>query len=80
MTNRKPIQIPRDFALCEDGTMWIRVKSSGGMLDPFIPAYWEKVDDIPSDEEYEKQVKQREEIWNNHYNELEGKMKTQLRL
>ena len=80
MTNRKPIQIPRDFALCEDGTIWKRIKSSGGMLDPFIPSYWEKVDDIPSDEEYEKQVKQREEIWKKHYDGLEEKIKKQLRL
>ena len=70
MTTRKPIQIANDFVLCEDGTMRVRVKSSGGMLNPFIPAYWKKVDDIPSDEEYEEQVKQREEIWNNYYNEL----------
>jgi hypothetical protein len=70
MTNRKPIQIPRDFALCEDGTMWKRVPSSGGMMEPVIPSHWEKVDDIPSDEEYEKQCKEREELWDKYYNDI----------
>ena len=70
MTNRKPIQISRDFALCEDGTMWIRVKSSGGMMEPFIPSHWEKVDDIPSDEEYEEQCKEREKLWDKYYEEI----------
>ena len=48
MTSRNPIQIPSDFALCEDGTMWKRVPSSGGdSWSPFIPSHWGKVDNIP---------------------------------
>jgi hypothetical protein len=50
------------------------------MIDPFIPPYWKKIDSIPSDEEYEKQEKQREEIWKKHYDGLEEKMKKQLRV
>lgn len=70
MTNRKPIQIPSNFALCEDGTMWERVPCYDGMMGPFVPSHWRRVDDIPSDEEYEKQYKEREELWDKFYNEM----------
>jgi len=74
MTTRKPIQIPSDLALCEDGTMWRIVPSSGGdVWSPFIPSHWEKVDDIPSNEEYEKQCETRSEMWENHFNEITKK-------
>jgi hypothetical protein len=79
MTSRKPIQIPSDFALCEDGSMWKRVPSSGGMLDPFIPAHWEKVDSIPSDEEYEKQCEERKELWERYMSKMEEKLSKSMR-
>lgn len=64
MTERQPLQVPQDFALCKDGTIWRWVRAYTDNLNlHFIPAHWERVPNIPSDEEYEKQKEERQVIW-----------------
>lgn len=79
MTERKPIQVPKDFALCEDGTMWKWVPAySANTYSPFIPAHWSKLPNIPSDEEYEKQKEEREALWNKINDATEKQMRAAL--
>lgn len=64
MIERKPIQVPQDFVLCEDGTMWKWGSAYSDMShNVIIPPHWSKIPNIPSDEEYEKQKEEREVLW-----------------
>lgn len=64
MTKRTVIQVPSDFALCEDGTVWKWVPAYYDKLGSIsIPSHWNKLPNIPSDEEYEKQKEERETLW-----------------
>ena len=79
MTERKPITVPKDFVLCEDGTMWKWVPASSfDIYSPFIPAHWSKLPNIPTDEEYEKQKEEREALWDKINGETEKRMKATL--
>lgn len=79
MTERKPIQVTKDFILCEDGTMWKWVPSYyDKMASVTISAYWSKLPNIPSDEEYEKQKEERDALWNKINDATENKMRAAL--
>lgn len=79
MTERKPIQVPQDFALCEDGTIWKWVPVFSDRFSyTAIPAHWVKVPSIPSDKEYEKQKKEREELWEKINDESQKRMRASL--
>lgn len=79
MTERTPIQVPKDFVLCEDGTMWKWVPSYYDKVSSTsISAHWSKIPNIPSDEEYEKQKEERDALWEKINDATEKQMRTTL--
>jgi hypothetical protein len=75
MTERTPIQISGNRALCADGTLWMW---SDGDFMCGTPSGWVKLPPIPTDEQYEIFTKDRvekEREWIKKVTEKGGRIK-----